>query len=371
MNLRPDEATAKPDGVREGSAAAPSPPGPGREANAEDPLLWFPAEGERRAGVQAGRGPARRPRVWWWIGLAAVLVAGAAVAAWFFVYRPQAAPMAPATLSVESQPPGASVLVDGQPRGVTPVAITVDAGPHLIQVENVAGRREIRRTLEPGAKVFEYVELPASLTGRLTVDSRPPGAQVIVDGTLRGVTPLEVGDLAPGSHAVTLRNAASSVDESVAIVAGVTASIVVPLGASTAGFGWMSLPVPFVLQIFEGGRLVGTSETERIMMAAGPHALELVNEDLGFRVARQVDVPPAATARVAITLPNGVLHVNAVPWAEVSIDGRRLGETPLANLQVPIGPHELVFRNPQFPEQRRSVTVRLTQPTRLGVDLRR
>jgi serine/threonine-protein kinase len=50
--------------------------------------------------------------------------------------------------------------------------------------------------------------------------------------------------------------------------------------------------------------------------------------------------------------------VNATPWAEVWIDGRSLGETPLANVEVPVGEHELVFRHPDLGERRQRVVVR-------------
>ena len=38
----------------------------------------------------------------------------------------------------------------------------------------------------------------------LTVESRPAGASVFVDGTLIGKTPLTVGEVAAGDHAVSL-----------------------------------------------------------------------------------------------------------------------------------------------------------------------
>ena len=96
----------------------------------------------------------------------------------------------------------------------------------------------------------------------------------------------------------------------------------------------------------------------------------LVNAEPGYRAARDVTVEPGRVVTVRVEPPNGVLHVNAMPWAEVLLDGRRLGETPLANLAVPIGAHELTLRNPKFPEQKRSVVISLTGATRVGVDLR-
>ncbi len=40
------------------------------------------------------------------------------------------------------------------------------------------------------------------------------------------------------------------------------------------------------------------------------------------------------------------LDVNAIPWAEVWIDGRRVGDTPLFDVRVAPGPHALELRNP-------------------------
>jgi hypothetical protein len=35
-----------------------------------------------------------------------------------------------------------------------------------------------------------------------------------------------------------------------------------------------------------------------------------------------------------------------------------MGETPLANLEIPIGEHEIVFRHPDFGERRQTIIVR-------------
>jgi hypothetical protein len=44
----------------------------------------------------------------------------------------------------------------------------------------------------------------AKAAASLRVESRPPGANVLVDDRLVGKTPLQVGDLGPGEHAVRL-----------------------------------------------------------------------------------------------------------------------------------------------------------------------
>jgi len=57
-----------------------------------------------------------------------------------------------------------------------------------------------------------------------------------------------------------------------------------------------------------------------------------------------------------------------VPWADVSLDGEVLGPTPIGNILVSVGPHEVVFRHPAYGEQRRTVTVPVQGIARLSVD---
>ena len=106
------------------------------------------------------------------------------------------------------------------------------------------------------------------------------------------------------------------------------------------------------------------------MMAAGRHELEFVNDTLGYRATRVVQVSPGKVATVAVELPKGVVSLNAMPWAEVWIDGARVGETPIGNLAVPIGAHEVVFRHPQYGEKRHAISVTLAAPVRVSVDMK-
>ena len=64
------------------------------------------------------------------------------------------------------------------------------------------------------------------------------------------------------------------------------------------------------------------------------------------------------------------MAVNAIPWAEVLVDGNRVGETPIGSIAVPIGTHEVVFRHPELGERRMTVTVTTGEPVKVGVDLR-
>lgn len=59
--------------------------------------------------------------------------------------------------------------------------------------------------------------------------------------------------------------------------------------------------------------------------------------------AAPVDAPQAAT------VARGTLwsvSINAFPWATIEIDGKAVGETPLANVEVSEGEHVFVARLP-------------------------
>src|SRR5438132_1618344 len=84
--------------------------------------------------------------------------------------------------------------------------------------------------------------------------------------------------------------------------------------------------------------------------AAGRHELDLVNSEFGFRTSRVVQVTAGKIASIKAEMPNGTIAVNAVPWAEVWIDGQAVGETPIGNVTVPIGNHDVVFRHPELGE---------------------
>jgi hypothetical protein len=132
--------------------------------------------------------------------------------------------------------------------------------------------------------------------------------------------------------------------------------------------GRLALASPVDVDVLENGRLLG-SNTKPITLAPGAHDLELVNTTLGYHSRETVHVKTGQTTSLAVALPNGRLSLNALPWAEVWIDGKSVGETPLGNVALPIGPHEVVFRHPQLGERRQFAVVRADAVSRVSVNL--
>jgi hypothetical protein len=79
---------------------------------------------------------------------------------------------------------------------------------------------------------------------------------------------------------------------------------------------------------------------------------------------------PVAQATPAARATSGVANFTATPWAEVWMDGKKLGETPLMNQPVPLGKREFVFKNPKLGERRVTVTIRADSVASVSVDMR-
>ena len=303
--------------------------------------------------------------------LIALLGGGYAVSLW----AGGANPPALGTLNVQSSPAGVEVFVDGVSRGTTPAKVTVAAGSHILELRGRGVPRVIPLEVAAGAQVSQYLEFADTpLTGMLVVHSQPAGAEVTVDGVRRGTAPLTLEGLSSGDHEVVLQNASGTSRHTVKVLAGTTASLVAPVvepPAATEGpvSGWISVKAPFTIEIREEGLLLGTTDSDKLMLASGRHTLELVNQALAYRQTRIVQVAPGKVVPIVIDLPHGTVNLNAAPWAEVWMDGRRIGETPIGNLSVPIGAHEIVFRHPEFGEKKHAISVTTAAPVRLSVSM--
>lgn len=310
-----------------------------------------------------------------------VLAQGALMAYWMITGRGSAAATSTTgNVTVTSEPAGSSVAIDGTVRGQTPLTIALDSGAHAIVVGTGTQARSQNVKVTAGGDSSMHVQLPppvaapvAIAVGTLQIATEPPGARVWVDGEARGTAPITISDLNGGEHAVTVRSGGGDlIKRTVTVHEGAAASLIITMpGSGAFASGWLSISSAVPLHVMENGELLGTTETPRILLPTGAHQLELVNASLNYRVTREVTIIGGQTASFTIIPPRGMLSVNALPWAEVWIDGQRAGETPIGNHSIPIGTHELLFRHPELGEQRKTVTIGAQGPVRVGVDMRK
>jgi hypothetical protein len=209
-------------------------------------------------------------------------------------------------------------------------------------------RSGLRRSVDPAAS-SSPAEAPA-----------PSGAAAAVPAGTSGCEPAPMNPTAVVSSAPRASSPTAKVSPPAA-----------PAASPALVAGMLSVTAPVPLRVYLKGRLVGTTEAESTMLPQGTHEIEFVNEGVGFRARRTVSIKPGATSSVKLDAPPGTMHINAVPWADVWIDGERIGETPIGNLQARIGSREVVFRHPELGERRTTVMVTLKEPVRISMDLRK
>ena len=277
------------------------------------------------------------------------------------------------TATITSRPEGLQVVIDDQVRGNTPLTLTLPLGGHQMRIQAGAEVRSLPLTITAGTSVSQYIELDAAasapVTAGLDAKSQLAGGAVAPGGPAPGKAP------APGTTAVSgvreMRNGPAD--------PGAARLAVVPPGATAASAdapapstartgGWVTFKAPFEMQVREKGRLVGTTGGDRLPLSPGSHQLELVSEEFEFWSPVTIQLAAGATVSQTVNVPNGLLSVNALPWAEVKIDGREVGTTPLANLTIPVGSHEVVWTHPQLGERRQVVAIKVKTATRVGLN---
>ena len=129
------------------------------------------------------------------------------------------------SLYIVSTPAGAAIFLDSDAKGTTPATLTgIAPGTHTVLLKKsgypdyttptavVAGQvTTIDADLSKGpgtvtpsaANTATTVPVPGE--GSLSVGSTPQGAQVLVDGTVRGMTPAVIPGLSPGQHTILLQ----------------------------------------------------------------------------------------------------------------------------------------------------------------------
>jgi hypothetical protein len=288
---------------------------------------------------------------------------------------------ADAALHVASEPSGAEVSIDGHRSGTTPATLMLAPGAHDVTVRHGNLSTNTRVTLASAERATYHIAWPPQEPvsnvsaagvplGSLAVATDPPAGSVTLDGVARGVAPLVIESVAAGEHELTVTNQGSTYRRKVTVQSGTIASVIVRSTPANTAAGWLTVSAPLTLQVHEAGRMIGTTEPERIMLAVGEHQLDFSNDAAGFRVSRTIRIVAGDTTPVTLQVPRVPVNVNAMPWAEVWVDDQRVGETPIGNYPMFIGTHTVELRHPQLGTKRVTVAVSLKSAARVAVDMR-
>ena len=217
------------------------------------------------------------------------------------------------------------------------------AGPVVDTVKKVIPSKTAPAPAVPSTPVGGTV-------GRVILTTQPAGAKVQLDGKDAGETPLTLESVKPGRHTLTITGTDGVAKRTIRVEAGKALELDVALYP-----GFVAVSAPIVVTVAENGKVIGTSENQ-IILPPGRHDLRLTNKELGYSASESVDITSGEVARINVD-PMGRANINAAPWAEVWVDGVKIGDTPLANVAIRLGVRDIVFKNPQYPDRKQTITI--------------
>ena len=164
------------------------------------------------------------------------------------------------------------------------------------------------------------VASPVAPIGRLRVESTPSNARVFLNGIEIGRTPLVHETVVPGEHRLVLTAGAGTIRRAVTVRADRTTAVVEAMIP-----GWLAVFSRERLDVFVGGRRLGSTEDGHLMLPPGRYEIELANRPRGLRTTHRIAIEPGevtahnvrttATAIVPIELagPPVALAVGPTP----------------------------------------------------------
>ncbi len=125
------------------------------------------------------------------------------------------------------------------------------------------------------------------------------------------------------------------------------------------GRGFLTVRSSPWCDVYLDGTKIGVTPISRYELPSGRHFLVLKNQKEGAYRETSVKVEPGREAKEALVFGQGTLDIRVQPWAQVFVDGKPLGMTPLKPLALLAGTHELRLVNHEIgKEETRRVAIR-------------
>ena len=291
----------------------------------------------------------------------------------YYVGRRTPPPATTGTLKIGSTPSGAKVYIDGAYRGRTPLAISVAAGTHNVELR-LDGYETYRARVQIGAGQTGRLSprlVRATPTGTLQIYSTPSGAKVYIDGAYRGQTPLTL-TVEAGVHNVELRlDGYETYRARVQIGAGQTGRLS-PRLARVVTTGTLVIDsLPQGAEVYLDGAYQGRTPLT-LTVDAGAHNLELRlagYETYRARVQVEAGQTSRLTPRLQLIITTGTLEIYSVPTgAKIYIDGNFEGYTP-TTIDLDAGDHEVELQLEGYNAYQTQVTIQPGRSTRIDARL--
>lgn len=281
------------------------------------------------------------------------------------------------SIVVSADVPGVEVYVDGQKCEGVPCVMNLPEGPHQVEVRSGTlqpFRQQVTIVAGQQARVMANLASQIPQTGAIRVHTPGvKGAEVYVDGELKGKAPGEFSGIRPGTHALEVRAPGyKPVEREIQIRAGDTSYVKIELEklpeAKPVGFLVVKSTVPLA-EVFIDGASFGNAPVRRELP---PGRYIVVVQKPGFpEFKREVALAQGQTLEVVAEMKAvGRIMVMAPPGSAIIVDGQLVARTPMVPTEVPTGEHILDVRHPNFLDFRQTIKVEGGKAANFEIELR-
>jgi len=248
-------------------------------------------------------------------------------------------------VKIDSDPPGATVWINEQQRGTTPLEIPqINAGAYTVKLFQSLYYEE-RETFEikPGTEFVKTYTLRPQF-GSVELTSNPPGAEVTVQGVLWGKTPLTRDRVPSGEHIIKLiLSNYFDLEQSVRVEDGLALKRDFLLQPSV---GWLTVtsdPPGAVVINTETGAVLGKTPINDIALDRGTYQLSLEKEQFEkYETVAGLTYGGRQSVSATLVRSVGHLQVSTTPQgAKIFLNGTTYGETPVILRDLPTGDYEV------------------------------
>lgn len=234
-------------------------------------------------------------------------------------------------LTISSTPLGASIYIDGVYRGKTPLTLkNLLAKTYELKLTYPGYQDKIEKV-----EVKEGIETRVNLSllpalGGLNINSNPLGAEVYLNGVFRGITPLIISDLSPGTYQIQLRKSGyKDILSSVTVISGTTSTYnftLIPLLGTINIFSNPSGADVYIDRVYKGKTPLSLND-----VPSGTYDVRITLSGYEEYLER-ITLLPGEVRQISVNLKPlyGEVFIDSKPQgARVYINGKYQGNTPL------------------------------------------
>lgn len=270
---------------------------------------------------------------------------------------------------LESEPSGASVYINDEFVGNTPLNNYKQSyGTYQYRLES-PNYHPATGTIELNAGRFEQRIALKPAFGSISVKSNVAGAKILLDGKPTGKnSPATLTEIPSGSHTITLQSDKyAPQQQNVVVEDGQATDVSMSLDARFARITINSIDGA---EIYSNGKLLGRGHYSEDMME-GYYDLE-VRLNHHKSVTKQIQVIAGQSQDITLNpIPKyGSLDVTSTPHdAEVTIDGKPYGKTPLTVNQLLEGEHHVALSLEGYAKETRDIKLDEKESSTINVIL--